>query len=212
MYERVALAMLRGALKNEGKGGAVTGDEDARDYMALQALYGRWTEGQPQRFAVVAEGAVRGVHGAPAAARGVLLTLPDHVAHAYVVPLWPLEGWRHPRFVVESYRRRAAPPPVVPAVPGAAGPLMRDFVVAEHLRPELDAPDDLREPYLLIKDGALLGRYKRVTQVRQRVDAAMPPLAPVVFTSLRPARYGPFNLMILQALVELPGAHEHSEP
>jgi len=30
----------------------------------------------------------------------------------------------------------------------------------------------------------------------------MPLLAPVVFTSLRPARVGPFDLMVLQALVD----------
>jgi len=80
--------------------------------------------------------------------------------------------------------------------------LLRDILAAEGLRPDGDAPDDLREPYLLIKDGALLGRYTRVTRVRQRVDAAMPPLAPVLFTSLRPARYGPFDFIVLQSLID----------
>jgi len=201
--------LLRMSTDTEGRDG-VTADRDARDYMALRALYGRWTEGEPQRFAVVAEGALRGVHGALAEARGVLLMLPDHVACAYVVSLWPLDGWRHPRFVVESYRRPGAPPPAAPPAPGRTGPLMRDFVAAEQLRLERDAAGDLREPYLLIKDGVLLGRYKRVTQARQRVDAAMPPLAPVVFTSLRPARYGPFGLMVLQALVDLRVSYDRS--
>jgi len=178
--------------------------EDARDYIALEALYVRWAtgEGERGRYGVVAEGDLRGVHGAQAAARAALLTLPDHIARAYVVPLWPLDGWRHPRFVVESYRRPGSPPPAVPAAILAGDLLLRDILAAEGLRPDGDAPDDLREPYLLIKDGALLGRYTRVTRVRQRVDAAMPPLAPVLFTSLRPARYGPFDFIVLQALVD----------
>jgi len=177
----------------------VTDGEDARDYMALRALYDRWLVGEPGRYAAVAEGALRGVYDAQAAARGALLALPGHVARAYVVPLWPLDGWRHPRFVVESYRRLGVPPPAVDLADDAP---LRDMLVAEGLRRDEPAPDDPREPYLLIKDGALLGRFKRVTQVRQQIDAAMPPLAPVVFTSLRPAHYGPFNLMVLQALVE----------
>ncbi len=178
----------------------MTSDEDARDYRALQTLYGEWTRGEPSRFAVVAAGALQGVYDAQATARGVLFTLPAHVARAFVVPLWPLDGWRHPRFVVESYRRSGSPLPVAPQ---AADPLVRDFIVAEELRRDQErsgAPDGY--PYALIKDGALLGRYKRVTQARQRVDAAMPLLAPVVFTSLRPARVGPFDLMVLQALVD----------
>ncbi len=178
----------------------MTSDEDARDYRALQALYGEWTHGEPSRFAVVAGGALHGVYDAQATARGVLSALPAHVARAFVVPLWPLDGWRHPRFVVESYCRPGSP---LPAAPQPADPLLRDFLVAEELRRDRErtgAPDGY--PYVLIKDGALLGRYKRVTQARQRVDAAMPPLAPVVFTSLRPARVGLFDLMVLQALVE----------
>ncbi len=182
----------------------MTSDEDARDYRALRALYGEWTRGEPLQFAVVAAGALRGVYDAQATARGVLLTLPAHVTRAFVVPLWPLDGWRHPRFVVESYRRPGSPLPVAPQ---SNDPLVRDFLVAEGLRRDqerLGTSDGPREPYpyALIKDGALLGRYKRVTQARQRIDAAMPPLAPVVFTSLRPARVGPFDLMVLQALVD----------
>jgi hypothetical protein len=55
---------------------------------------------------------------------------------------------------------------------------------------------------VLIKDGAALGRFRRVTQARQVVDAALPPLAPVVFTSLRLGWIAPFTIMVLQALVE----------
>jgi len=179
---------------------SMTSDEDARDYRALQELYKEWARGEPSRFAVVAAGALQGVYDAQAPARGVLLTLPQEVARAFVVPLWPLDGWRHPRFVVESYRRPGSP---LPLTPQSDDPLMRDFLVAEELRRDqerLETPDNY--PYALIKDGALLGRYKRVTQARQRIDAAMPPLAPVVFTSLRPARVGSFDLMVLQALVD----------
>jgi hypothetical protein len=179
---------------------SMTSDEDARDYRALQELYKEWARGEPSRFAVVAAGALQGVYDAQATARGVLLTLPEEVARVFVVPLWPLDGWRHPRFVVESYRRPGSP---LPLAPQSDDPLMRDFLVAEELRRDQErsgAPDGY--PYVLIKAGALLGRYKRVTQARQRIDAAMPPLAPTVFTSLRPARVGSFDLMVLQALVD----------
>lgn len=165
----------------------------------MQGLYGRWMAGETQRYAVVAADSLQGTYGGQSAAREMLITLPDAVERAFVVPLWPLDGWRHPRFVVESYRRPGAPPPDVSGISDA---LIRDFLVAEVLRRDKPTPDELREPYLLIKDGALLARYKRVTQVRQAIAAAMPPLAPVVFTSLRPAHYGPFTLMVLQALVE----------
>ena len=180
---------------------SMTSDEDARDYRALQTLYRKWAHGEPSRFAVVAAGALQDVYETQATARGALLTLPQEVVHAFVVPLWPLDGWRHPRFVVESYRRPGSPLPVAPQ---SDDPLVRDFLVAEELRrgqERSETPETY--PYALIKDGALLGRYKRVTQARQRIDAAMPPLAPIVFTSLRPAHVGPFDLMVLQALVEI---------
>ena len=59
-------------------------------------------------------------------------------------------------------------------------------------------------PYVLIKDGAVRGRFRRVTQARQAVDAAPPPLAPVLFTSLRRGGIAPLTIMVLQALVERP--------
>ena len=188
----------------------MTSDEGVRNYRALQTLYREWAHGEPSRFAVVAAGALQGIYETQATARGVLLTLPEEVARAFVVPLWPLDGWRHPRLVVESYCRPGSPLPVAPQSGDslARASLVRGFLVAEELRRDqerLGTSDGPREPYpyALIKDGALMGRYKRVTQARQRIDAAMPPLAPIVFTSLRPAHVGPFNLMVLQALVEI---------
>ena len=55
---------------------------------------------------------------------------------------------------------------------------------------------------MLIKDGAVLGRFRCVTQARQVVDAALPPLAPVIFASLRLGWIAPLTIMVLQALVE----------
>jgi hypothetical protein len=74
--------------------------------------------------------------------------------------------------------------------------------VAERLRRDNPTPEDLATPYVLIKDGAVLGRFRRVTQARQAVDAALPPLAPVLFTSLRLGRIAPFTIMVLQVLDE----------
>jgi hypothetical protein len=84
----------------------------------------------------------------------------------------------------------------------AQDPLARDFLLAEQLRRDNPTPEDLSRPYVLIKDGAVLGRFRRVTQARQVVDAALPPLAPVLFTSLRLGWIAPFTVMVLQALVE----------
>jgi hypothetical protein len=176
-------------------------DDYTRNYAALTPLYGEWARGQPERFALVAAGEVRAIHNSLTAAHGAVRLLPDTVDHALIVALWPLEGWRHPRFVVESLRHPGSPPPTEVATPD---PLARDFLVAERLRRDDPTEDEPPEPYLLIKDGALLGRYKRVTQARQAVDAAMPPLAPVVFTSLRLGRIGEFKSMVLQALIATP--------
>lgn len=220
------------------------GDEVSRNYAALEPLYAEWARGEPGRLALVAGGALHGYYPTPAAAREAVQTLPETVGHALVATLWPLDGWRHPRFVVESYRRPGLAPPA-----GIEGtdPLTRDFLLAERLRHEaIDAGASPRAtnggdpagtihggdppsvahfgepagairgdepagatiagspaaPYLLIKNGAVLARFRRVAQVRQAVDAAMPPLAPVLFTSLRPGRAGPFEVMVLQALTD----------
>jgi hypothetical protein len=174
----------------------VSGEEIAANYAALASLYGAWGRGKADCYALVADGAVQEMYSTLSDARRAVLALPAVTAHALVVVLQPLGGWRHPRFVVEAYWR---PDSALPASSAPPDPLTRDFLLAERLSADT-APGDA--PYLLIKDGAVLGRYRRVTQARQAVDAAQPPLAPVVFTSLRPGHAGPFTFLVLQALVE----------
>jgi hypothetical protein len=176
-------------------------DEYATNYAALAALYGEWAQGKPARFALVAGGAVQGLYRTLAEARRSVQALPQSPSHALVVPLWPLDGWRHPRLAVDSHRRLGSAPP---ATMEAQDPLARDFLVAEQLRRDNPTPEDLIRPYVLIKGGAVLGRFRRVTQARQVVDAALPPLAPILFTSLRPGWIAPFTIMVLQALMEEP--------
>ena len=174
-------------------------DEYAANYAALVSLYGEWAQGKPARFALVAGGAVQGFYRMLAEARSGVQALPQSLSHALVVALWPRDGWRHPRLAVDSHRRLGSAPPTTME---ARDPLARDFLVAEQLRRDNPTPEDLSTPYVLIKDGAVLGRFRRVTQARQVVDAALPPLAPVLFTSLRPGWIAPFTIMVLQALVE----------
>lgn len=176
-------------------------DDYARNYAALTALYEEWARGWPERFALIALGEAQSCFSNLVAAHSAVSSLPGTVHHALIVALWPQEGWRHPRLVAESLRRQSSPPPtsIVPT-----DPLARDLMLAERMRPDVPVEGEPTEPYLLIKDGALLGRYKRVTQVRQAVAAAMPPLAPVVFASLRQGRIGDFSSMVLQALAESP--------
>ncbi len=174
----------------------MSADEIAADYAALASLYGVWGQGESDRYALVADGSVREIYPALSDARRAVLALPAATAHALVMTLQPLGGWRHPRFVVEAYRRHDS---VVSTSSAPADPLAHDFLLAERLSADA-ALDDT--PYLLIKDGTVLGRYRRVTQARQAVDAAQPPLAPVVFTSLRPGHAGPFTFLVLQALIE----------
>jgi hypothetical protein len=177
----------------------VAEDEYAANYAALASLYGEWAQGKPARFALVAGGMVQGVYRALAEARSGVQALPRSLSHALVMALWPLDGWRHPRLAVDSHRRLGGAPP---ATTEARDPLARAFLVAEQLRRDNPTPEDLTAPYVLIKDGAVLGRFRRVTQARQVVDAALPPLAPVLFASLRPGWVAPFTIMVLQALVE----------
>ena len=174
-------------------------DEYAANYAALVSLYGEWAQGKPAHFALVAGGAVQGLYRTLAEARSGVQALPQGLNHALVAALWPLDGWRHPRLAVDSHRRLGSAPP---ATMDAQDPLACDFLVAEQLRRDNPTPEDLSTPYVLIKDGAVLGRFQRVTQARQVVDAALPPLAPVLFTSLRPGWIAPFTIMVLQALVE----------
>lgn len=188
----------------------MSGDDVAGDYAALASLYSAWTHGASDRYALVTGGTVHATDYTFAAARRAVLDRPDGMAHALVVALQPLGGWRHPRFVVEVYRRSGnrgnrgnrQSSSVLPVSTEMTDPLARAFLLAESLSGDVGAPDELQAPYLLLKDGAVLGRYKRVTQARQAVDAAMPPLAPVVFTSLRLGNAGPWSVMVLQALVE----------
>jgi hypothetical protein len=181
--------------------GRSTGDVDeyAANYAALASLYGKWAQGKPTHVALVAGGAVQGSYRALAEARSGAQALPHSLSHALVVALWPLDGWRHPRLAVDSHRRLGSAPP---ATTEARAPLARDFLLAEQLRRDNPTPEDLSTPYVLIKDGAVLGRFRRVTQARQVVDAALPPLAPVIFASLRLGWIAPFTIMVLQALVE----------
>ncbi len=172
--------------------------DDARNLTALLPLYDEWARGRPGEYALVARGTAQGVYGGQDAARRALLALPDVVGHAFIMALWPLPGWRHPRLVVDSYRRIGAPRPTLHT---ASDPLAADILAAEGLRRDAPTAEDVREPYLLVKDGAVLARYRRVTQARQAIDAAHPPLAPIVFTSLRPGHIGPFTIMVLQLLV-----------
>jgi hypothetical protein len=174
-------------------------DEYAANYAALASLYGEWAQGKPARFALVAGGTVQGSYRTLAAARSGVQALPQGLSHALVVALWPLDGWRHPRLAVDSHRRLGSAPPVATE---ARDTLARDFLVAEQLRRDDPTAEDLSAPYVLIKDGAVLGHFQRVTQARQAVDAALPPLAPVLFASLRLGWIAPFTLMVLQALVE----------
>jgi hypothetical protein len=174
-------------------------DEYAANYAALASLYGEWAQGKPARFALVAGGAVQGLYRTLAEARSGVPALPQGLSHALVAALWPLDGWRHPRLAVDSHRRLGSAPPVTTE---ARDPLARDFLVAEQLRRDNPTPEDLATPYVLIKDGAVLGRFRRVTQARQAVDAALPPLAPVLFASLRLGWVAPCTIMVLQALVE----------
>jgi hypothetical protein len=179
----------------------VAQDEYAANYAALASLFGEWAQGKSARFALVAGGAVQGLYGTLAEARSGVQALPQGLNHALVVALWPLDGWRHPRLAVDSHRRLGSAPFVTTEAPD---PLARDFLVAEQLRRDNPTPEDLSRPYVLIKDGAVLGRFRRVTQARQVVDAALPPLAPVLFASLRLGWIAPFTIMALQALMEGP--------
>ena len=174
-------------------------DEYAANYAALASLYGEWAQGKPARFALVAGGAVQGSYRTLAEARRGVQALPQSLSHALVAALWPLDGWRHPRLAVDSHRRLGS---ASPGTTEAQDPLARDFLVAEQLRRDNPTPEDLSAPYALIKDGVVLGRFRRVTQARQVVDAAVPPLAPVLFASLRCGWVAPFTIMVLQALVE----------
>ena len=184
-----------------GGPGSVAEYEYAANYAALASLYGTWRQGVSGRYALVAGGAVQGSYRTLAEARSGVQALPQSRGHALVVALWPLDGWRHPSLAVDSYRRPGSAPP---ATTEAHDPLTRDFLVAEQLRRNNPSPEDLSRPYVLIKDGAVLARFRRVTQARQVVDAALPPLAPVLFTSLRLGGLAPFTIMVLQALVERP--------
>jgi hypothetical protein len=174
-------------------------DEYAANYAALASLYGEWAQGRPARFALVAGGIVHGVYPTLAEARSGVQALPQGLNHALVAALWPLDGWRHPRLAVDSHRRIGSAPPTTMEAREA---LARDFLVAEQLRRDNPTPEDLSTPYVLIKGGAVLGRFRRVSQARQVVDAALPPLAPVLFSSLRLGWITPFTIMVLQALVE----------
>lgn len=176
-------------------------DEYAANYAAVASLYDEWAQGKPAHFALVAGGAMQGSYRTLVEARSGVQALPQSRGHALVVALWPLDGWRHPRLAVDSHRRLGSAPP---ATMEAQDPLARDFLLAEQLRRDPPTPEDLSSPYVLIKDGAVLGRFRRVTQARQVVDAARPPLAPVIFASLRPGWIAPFTIMVLQALVEGP--------
>ncbi len=203
--------------------------EDARNVAAVAALYDQWAHGRPGRYALIAGGGVRATVDGTTATRDAVLTLPGDLAGALVVALWPQEGWRHPRLVIEAYRRTNAPAPApvsvpvpvpVPASaepdsPFLSDPTLRGFLLAQRLHGALLAeqgtgtatdPDTQARPYLLIKDGVVLARYKRVTQARQAVAAALPPLAPVIFTSLRLGSLGPFSLMVQQALLDAVGS------
>jgi len=186
--------------------------EDARNVAAVAALYDEWAQGRPGRYALIAEGGVMATIDGATAARDAVLALPGAVASALVVALWPQEGWRHPRLVIDAYRRTDTPIATSPAVsdvpPLLSDPLLQSFLLAQLLHGEALAAretgvgsDPQAFPYLLIKDGVVLTRYKRVTQARQAVAAAMPPLAPVIFTSLRLGSLGPFSLMVQQALL-----------
>lgn len=194
------------------------------DYAALAELYLRWRRGEQGHYALVAGGVVRETYDSLAGAREAVQVLGarEGIDAALVVALWPLGGWRHPRLVVESYCRADVPvsmpalPPdaLAPATVPSGAPdsstlpldtpdlLARDFLAAEARRRTDPAPDDVERPYLLLKDGAVLARYGRVTSVRSRIDAAHPPLAPVVFTSLRLGQAGPFSIMVLHALLD----------
>ena len=174
-------------------------DEYVANYAALASLYGAWAQGKPARFALVAGGAVQEYYRTLAEARSGVQALPQGLSHALVAALWPLDGWRHPRLAVDSHRRLGSASPVTTET---RDPLARDFLVAEQLRRDNPTLQELSAPYVLIKDGAVLGRFRRVTQARQVVDAALPPLAPVLFTSFRPGWITPFTIMVLQALVE----------
>jgi hypothetical protein len=177
----------------------VAEDEYAANYAALASLYCEWAQGKPAHFALVAGGAVQESYRTLAEARRSVQALPQGLQHALVVALWPLDGWRHPRLAVDSHRRLGSAPPTTTE---ARDSLARSFLVAERLRRDNPTPEDLSTPYVLIKDGTVLGRFRRVTQARQVVDAALPPLAPVLFTSLRLGWIAPFTIMVLQALVE----------
>jgi hypothetical protein len=194
---RYTVLMISAAMPGGQQG--VAEDEYAANYAALASLYGEWAHGTPARFALVAGGIVHGVYPTLAEARRGVQALPQGLNHALVAALWPLDGWRHPRLAVDSHRRLGSAPP---ATMEAQDPGARDFLLAEQLRRDSPTPEDLSRPYALIKDGAVLGRFRRVTQARQVVDAALPPLAPVLFTSLRPGWIAPFTIMVLQALVE----------
>ncbi len=195
--------------------------EGARNVAAVAALYDQWAQGRPGRYALIAGGGVRATVDGAAAARDAVLALPSAVASALVVALWPQEGWRHPRLVIEAYRRTNAPAPAPAPAPAEldrpflSDPLLRGFLLAERLHGTTLSgqgtgiatdSDAQAHPYLLIKDGVVLARYKRVTQARQAVAAALPPLAPVIFTSLRLGSLGPFSLMVQQALLDEVGA------
>ncbi len=186
-------------------------NEDARNVAAVAALYDQWAQGRPGRYALIAGGVVMATIDGSMATRAAVLALPGAVASALVVALWPQEGWRHPRLVIDAYRRTNAPALTEPDSPFLSDPILRGFLLAERLHDASLAeqetgiatdPDRQTYPYLLIKDGVVLTRYKRVTQARQAVAAAMPPLAPVIFTSLRLGSLGPFSLMVQQALLD----------
>jgi len=194
---------------------------DALNVAAVATLYDKWAQGRPGRYALIAGGNVRATIDGAAAARAAVLALPGAIASALVVALWPQEGWRHPRLVIDAYRRTNAPAPAPtlakPDSPFLSDPLLRGFLLAERLHGAslveqetgiATNPDRQTYPYLLIKDGVVLTRYKRVTQARQAVAAAMPALAPVIFTSLRLGSLGSFSLMVQQALLDDVGSRQ----
>ncbi len=193
--------------------------EDIRNVAAVAALYDEWAQGRPGRYALIAGGVVMATIDGATATRDAVLALPSAIASALVVALWPQEGWRHPRLVIDAYRRTDTPIPTSLAVsdvpPLLSDSLLQGFLLAQLLHGEALAAretgvgsDRQAFPYLLIKDGVVLTRYRRVTQARQAVAAAMPPLTPVIFTSLRLGSLGPFSLMVQQALLDDVGSRQ----
>lgn len=158
-------------------------------------LYSLWRDGSHGYAALIVEGEI--VEPLIGLEEVRTLLLAREPARALVVLLWPLGGWRHPRLVVDHYRHveRTSVDYALPI-----DPLARDFAVTASLAalPQTEESG----AYILVREEALLARYRRVSSVRQAIDAADPPLAPVVFGSSRLGHVGPYTIMPLQGLLK----------